>query len=86
MPAGPARTWPPRPGWPVAGASDDVLAVRPDGAELLVQDERHGTRLVDLHTGVTRPGPDFGGPVVSVGYSPDGRYLAASDGQATVSI
>jgi WD40 repeat protein len=70
----------------ITGVSNATVALRPDGAELLVRDERDGTRLVDLHTGVTRPGPDFGGPVASVDYSPDGRYLAASDGQAIVSI
>jgi WD40 repeat protein len=70
----------------IARVPDAIMALRPDGTELLVRDERDGTRLVDLNTGVTRPGPELGGPVVTVEYSPDGRQLAVSDGQANVSI
>jgi WD40 repeat protein len=75
---------------PVAPAvrqrSIDSVALRPDGTEMLVIDAAGGTQLVDLRNGGTKPGPTLDIKVASASYSSDGRYLAVSDGQASVLI
>ena len=59
-------------------------AVRPNSPEILLIQSNGGTRLVNLHTGGTRPGPPLGFPAVSAAYSPDGRLLAVTDGQTSL--
>ena len=66
--------------------SVDVVALKPDGREMLVVDFRGDIQILDLQTGLKRPGPALGVKAVSAAYSSDGRYLAVSDGQASVVV